>query len=109
MLGKLSADTNYLQLLNAMVVRSHRLIHEGKAAAWQIDMATIFGLGFPCWRGGLLLVVKEGHRALTLVPTIVESASQARQIAVCYQVRASGAQERRRAARISSHSWKVIL
>ena len=24
------------------------------ASAWQIDLAMIFGLGFPIWRGGLL-------------------------------------------------------
>ena len=42
------------RLLAAMTAEAHRLLQEGKAADWQIDVATIFGLGFPCWRGGLL-------------------------------------------------------
>jgi 3-hydroxyacyl-CoA dehydrogenase len=49
-----------LRLLTAMVREAHRLIDEGKASAWQIDLATIFGLGFPCWRGGLLWWSEDG-------------------------------------------------
>jgi 3-hydroxyacyl-CoA dehydrogenase len=41
-------------LLTSMAAEARRIIDEGKAAAWQIDVATVFGLGFPCWRGGLL-------------------------------------------------------
>ena len=51
--GQLFTEQIKMQLLNSMATEAHRLIHEGKATAWQIDIATIFGLGVPCWRGGL--------------------------------------------------------
>ncbi len=41
-------------LFAGMVAEAGRLMSEKKAAAWQIDAASIFGLGFPSWRGGLL-------------------------------------------------------
>lgn len=42
------------ELLRPMVIEAGRLLAAKNAtAAWQIDLATIFGLGFPCWRGGL--------------------------------------------------------
>jgi 3-hydroxyacyl-CoA dehydrogenase len=40
-------------LFSSMVAEARRIIDEGKASAWQIDIASVFGLGFPCWRGGL--------------------------------------------------------
>jgi 3-hydroxyacyl-CoA dehydrogenase len=43
------------RLLLPMVAEAGRILAEGKVAApWQIDLAMIFGLGFPLWRGGLL-------------------------------------------------------
>jgi 3-hydroxyacyl-CoA dehydrogenase len=47
------------RLLAPMVSEAARLIDEGGASNWQIDVATIFGLGFPCWRGGLLYWEKQ--------------------------------------------------
>lgn len=43
-----------LQMLEPMVAEAGRLIAEKKAVPSQIDLATVFGLGFPSWRGGLL-------------------------------------------------------
>ena len=38
-----------------MIAEAARMLGEKKiAAAWQIDLAMIFGIGFPLWRGGLL-------------------------------------------------------
>ena len=43
------------RLLLPMIAEATRLLAEGKVAwDWQIDLAMIFGLGFPLWRGGLL-------------------------------------------------------
>ena len=42
-------------LLTPMIKEADRLLAENKVDAdWKLDLATIFGLGFPCWRGGLL-------------------------------------------------------
>jgi len=42
-------------LLGPMIAEGVRMLAEKKVAApWQIDLAMIFGLGFPLWRGGLL-------------------------------------------------------
>ena len=49
------------QLLKPMVAEAGRLIAEKKAAPSQIDIATIFGLGFPAWRGGLLWWAESGY------------------------------------------------
>ena len=38
-----------------MIAEAARMLEEKKiAAAWQIDVAMIFGIGFPLWRGGPL-------------------------------------------------------
>lgn len=43
------------ELLRPMLTEAARVLLENKvASAWQIDLAMIFGLGFPLWRGGLL-------------------------------------------------------
>jgi 3-hydroxyacyl-CoA dehydrogenase len=43
------------RLLRPMSAEAARMLAEKKvASAWQIDLAVIFGLGFPFWRGGLL-------------------------------------------------------
>ena len=43
------------RLLRPMIAEAARMLAEKKvASAWQIDLAVIFGLGFPFWRGGLL-------------------------------------------------------
>jgi len=43
------------RLLLPMVAEAARMLAEKKVdSAWQIDLAVIFGLGFPLWRGGLL-------------------------------------------------------
>ena len=43
------------RMLLPMIAEAARVLAEKKvAAAWQIDLAMIFGLGFPLWRGGLL-------------------------------------------------------
>ena len=43
------------RLLLPMIAEAARMLAEKKAASpWQIDLAMIFGLGFPLWRGGLL-------------------------------------------------------
>jgi 3-hydroxyacyl-CoA dehydrogenase len=43
------------RLLLPMIAEATRLLTEGKVVSdWQIDLAMIFGLGFPLWRGGLL-------------------------------------------------------
>ena len=43
------------RLLRPMVAEAARVLVEKKvASAWQVDLATVFGLGFPLWRGGLL-------------------------------------------------------
>ncbi len=43
------------RLLLPMIAEAARVLEEKKvASAWQIDLAMIFGLGFPLWRGGLL-------------------------------------------------------
>ncbi len=55
--AKLTADL----LLADMSSEAGRLIAEGKVfLPWQIDLATIFGLGFPCWRGGLYWWANQG-------------------------------------------------
>jgi 3-hydroxyacyl-CoA dehydrogenase/enoyl-CoA hydratase/3-hydroxybutyryl-CoA epimerase len=60
---RLRAGEVVSRLLGSMVTEAHRLIGEKKAAAWQIDAATIFGLGFPCWRGGLLWWSENGRES----------------------------------------------
>jgi 3-hydroxyacyl-CoA dehydrogenase len=48
------SDTIVTALLQPMAAEAARLLAEKKAEfAWQIDLVTIFGLGFPLWRGGL--------------------------------------------------------
>ena len=42
------------RLLRPMVIEADRLLAEKVGSPWQIDLAMIFGLGFPIWRGGLL-------------------------------------------------------
>ena len=43
------------RLLLPMIAEAARVLAEKKVASpWQIDLAMIFGLGFPLWRGGLL-------------------------------------------------------
>ena len=43
------------RLLLPMIAEAARVLAEKKVASpWQIDLAMIFGLGFPIWRGGLL-------------------------------------------------------
>ena len=43
------------RLLLPMIAEAARMLAEKKVASpWQIDLAMIFGLGFPLWRGGLL-------------------------------------------------------
>ncbi len=43
------------RLLRPMSAEGGRILAEKKVVApWQIDLAMIFGLGFPLWRGGLL-------------------------------------------------------
>ncbi len=56
---QLLAESIGLRLLAAMTTEAQRLIQEEKAKDWQIDVATIFGLGFPCWKGGLLWWSKQ--------------------------------------------------
>lgn len=42
------------RLLRPLITEGGRMLAEKKvAASWQIDLAMIFGLGFPLWRGGL--------------------------------------------------------
>ncbi len=42
------------RLLLPMIAEAARVLAEKKVAwPWQIDLAMIFGLGFPLWRGGL--------------------------------------------------------
>jgi 3-hydroxyacyl-CoA dehydrogenase len=43
------------RLLRPMLAEATRMLAEKRVdAAWQIDLAMIFGLGFPLWRGGLI-------------------------------------------------------
>jgi len=43
------------KLLAPMIAEAARMDEEGKVAArWHIDLAMIFGIGFPLWRGGPL-------------------------------------------------------
>jgi 3-hydroxyacyl-CoA dehydrogenase len=43
------------RLLLPMIAEAGRMLAEKKVISpWQIDLAMIFGLGFPLWRGGLL-------------------------------------------------------
>jgi 3-hydroxyacyl-CoA dehydrogenase len=52
--SQFATDQIVSRLLAPMVAEARRLTHDGQTNEWQIDLATIFGLGFPCWRGGLL-------------------------------------------------------
>ncbi|WP_425099033.1 3-hydroxyacyl-CoA dehydrogenase NAD-binding domain-containing protein [Tropicibacter sp. S64] len=63
-----SADQIRERLLLAMINEACDILHEGIAAsARDIDLVTVFGYGFPRWRGGLM------HYADTLgVATIVD-------------------------------------
>ena len=52
------------RLLRPMTAEAGRLLAEKQVAApWEIDLAMIFGLGFPLWRGGLLWSGSCGLRA----------------------------------------------
>ncbi len=43
------------QLLQPMIAEAKRVLAEKKVVSpWRIDLAAIFGLGFPLWHGGLL-------------------------------------------------------
>ncbi len=54
------------RLLLALINEAAEILHEGLAAsATDIDLVSVFGLGFPRWRGGLM------HYAETLGPTKV--------------------------------------
>jgi 3-hydroxyacyl-CoA dehydrogenase len=53
--GPQSPQSIAVRLLLPMVVEASRILEEGKVgSAGEIDLAVIFGLGFPAWRGGLL-------------------------------------------------------
>jgi 3-hydroxyacyl-CoA dehydrogenase len=67
-----SADEIRRRLLLAMINEACGILHEGIAAsATDIDLVTVFGYGFPRWRGGLM------HYADTLGPAAVLSDLQA--------------------------------
>jgi 3-hydroxyacyl-CoA dehydrogenase len=58
-------DAIVARLLQPMVREATRLLDENKVVdTWQIDLATNFGLGFPCWRGGLLWWAENGTTAV---------------------------------------------
>ena len=42
------------RLLQPMIAEAARMLERKIVSTWQIDLAMIFGLGFPLWRGGLL-------------------------------------------------------
>ena len=70
-----SPDAIVLRLLLPMILEATRILEEGKVqSAREIDLAAVFGLGFPAFRGGLLWwadtlggrAVLEGLRRLAL-------------------------------------------
>ncbi|KZY32643.1 enoyl-CoA hydratase [Roseovarius sp. HI0049] len=72
------------RLLLALINEAAEMLHEGFAAsATDIDLVTVFGLGFPRWRGGLMhyadtlgpAKVQEGLQALSAEDPVVWSAS----------------------------------
>jgi 3-hydroxyacyl-CoA dehydrogenase len=59
--GPAIAHPSAPQLLAEMLSEAKRLLAEKMAAAsWQVDLASIFGLGMPCWRGGLCWWAENG-------------------------------------------------
>ena len=54
------------RLLLPMVAEAARMLRENKVAAgWQIDLAMIFGIGFPIWRGGPLWWASQSEKRKT--------------------------------------------
>jgi 3-hydroxyacyl-CoA dehydrogenase len=54
------------QLFLPMIAEAARMLGEKKnIAAWQIDLAMIFGIGFPLWRGGPLWWAETFDKEIT--------------------------------------------
>ena len=53
------------RLLVAMTAEAGRVLQEEQVSTWQVDLAVIFGLGFPLWRGGLLWWADHSPRLFT--------------------------------------------
>jgi len=54
------------QLLLPMVAEAARMLREKRVAVgWQIDLAMIFGIGFPIWRGGPLWWASRSEKRKT--------------------------------------------